>query len=171
MGNPFIKLLSLVDPDEASVDFHDSRGGTASTNITYNVSTDNSSSDSSTSVTLSTDVANTLDKIGKYFPAMLGVMVVNAAVLLGLVVIGSIFLCKGCRSTKNSTARVGRGRMSPMPMHPRNSYVGGPSPQPHTYEPVSMALTEDNLFAPPSPAFHNFDGTTLRPGDRPKSVA
>jgi len=36
MGDPYMKLLSIVDADEASVEFHQLRGGTPRTNITYN---------------------------------------------------------------------------------------------------------------------------------------
>ena len=35
MGNPYVKLLSIVDPDAASIEFHKQRGGTPRTGITY----------------------------------------------------------------------------------------------------------------------------------------
>jgi saccharopepsin len=139
MGNPYIKLLSLVDPTQASVDFHDIRGGTPNTNITYNAS---NSSDSSTTVSLSDDVAQVLDKIGKFFPAMLAVMAFNALILLVLVIVGVIMLCKKRRP---KFSRKTKGRMSPVPLN-RTSRFGAESA--HTYEPVSMALTEDT-FVPP----------------------
>ncbi|KAG2152238.1 aspartic peptidase domain-containing protein [Suillus cothurnatus] len=141
MGNPYIQMLSLVNPDQASVEFHDVRGGTPQNNITYNVSSGGSGS---TTVTLSTDVADTIDKLSKYLPAMLAVMALNALVLVVLSIVALILLHPG--------------RLSPMPMN---------ITKPHTYQPVSMALTEDTLFAPPSPAFKG----ESRPGDRPKSVA
>jgi len=166
MGNPYIKLLSLVEPNQASVEFHNVRGGTPTTNITYNAS-NVTASGSSVSVTLPDNIANTLDKVGKYFPAMLGVMALNALVLLALVVLGIIFLCS--RRRPRSTARKQRGRMSPMPMNRTSSFA---TSQPlHTYQPVSVALTEDTLFTPPTPAFHTVENDTLRSGHRPKSVA
>jgi saccharopepsin len=152
MGNPYVKLLSLVDPNQASVEFHNARGGTPKQNITYNAANSSSSSPDSTSVTLSNEVAETLDKIGKYFPAMLGVMAFNALILLILVVVGIFFICKG-RSKK---PRIPRGRKSPMPRRRASDVESLRPPQPHAYQPVSMALTEETMFTPPSPGFHKF---------------
>lgn len=165
MGNPYIQMLSLVDPNQASVEFHDVRGGTPQGNITYNTSSGGSGS---TSVSLSTDVANTIDKLSKYLPAMLGVMALNALVLIILAIVGIVLLCR--RRGRGARARKTPGRLSPMPMNNISArYPDYASPQElHTYQPVSMALTEDTLFAPPSPAFK---GESMRPGDRPKSVA
>jgi len=165
MGNPYVQMLSLINPDQASVEFHDVRGGTPQSNITYNVS---NSGSASTTVTLSTDVASTIDKLSKYLPAMLAVMALNALVLIILAIVGLVLLCR--RGKRSSRARKTPGRLSPMPMNiTATRYSEFPSPQePHTYQPVSMALTEDTLFAPPSPAFK---GDSMRPGDRPKSVA
>ncbi|OAX43499.1 acid protease [Rhizopogon vinicolor AM-OR11-026] len=164
MGNPYIQMLSLVNPDQASVEFHDVRGGTPLNNITYNVSNDGSGS---TTVTLSTDVANTIEKLSKYLPAILAVFALNALILVILAVVGIVLLCR--RSKKGSRARKIPGRLSAMPMNSTAArYPDFASPQQaHTYEPVSMALTEDTLFAPPSPAFKG----ESRSGDRPKSVA
>jgi len=167
MGDPYIKLMSLIDPDEASADFHKIRGGAAKTNITYNVSNNTSAEPASTSVTLSTEVAKTLDKIGKYFPAMLGVMALNALVLIALVVLGVVFLCR--RRQVRVPKRTTRGRLSPMPTNSRNSYIAGVlPPQPHAYQPVSMAFTEDTMFTPPP--IHSIEGSALQPESRPKSM-
>ncbi|KAK0486964.1 aspartic peptidase domain-containing protein [Armillaria luteobubalina] len=167
-GNPYIKLLSLIDPDRASEEFCQARGCTALTGITYNAS-NNTEDSASTVITVTRDVADTLEKFGTWFPAMLGIMALNALVILALLIFGIVYLCK--RRSRPS-ARMPMGRMSPMPMNPRNSYVAGMPPVgPHTYEPVSMAITDDTVFGPPSPAFHKFEGSTLRPGDRPKSLA
>jgi len=156
MGNPYIKLLSLVDPNKASIDFHNIRGGTPNANITYNAS---NSTDSSTTVSLSDDVAKVLDKIGKFFPAMLAVMAFNALILLVLVIVGIVLLCKK-RNTRVS--RKTRGRMSPVPLNRTSRFGGEPT---HAYEPVSMALTEDT-FVPPMPAFR---GDTVRSQNSRKS--
>ncbi|RDB22850.1 Aspartic protease [Hypsizygus marmoreus] len=170
MGNPFMKMLPIIDPDEASVDFHKARGGQPNTNITYQ-GLDGVSA--MPSFNISQDISDSLDRIGRYLPAMLGVVALNALILVVLVIVGSVLYCR--RRNPAASMRTTRGRMSPMPMNPRHSYIVGsglPPPQAHTYEPVSMALTEDT-FVPPSPAFHGFDGNgnALRPGDRPKSVA
>lgn len=165
MGSPYVQMLSLVDPNQASVEFHDARGGTPQNNITYNASSGDSGS--STTVTLSTDVADTIDKLSKYLPAMLAVMALNALVLVILAIVGLVLLCR--RRGRGARARKTPGRLSPMPMNiTATRYPDYVSPQePHSYQPVSMALTEDTLFAPPSPAFKG----DSRPGDRPKSVA
>lgn len=165
VGSPYVQMLSLVDPNQASVEFHNARGGTPQNNITYNASSGDSGS--STTVTLSTDVADTIDKLSKYLPAMLAVMALNALVLVILAIVGLVLLCR--RRGRGARARKTPGRLSPMPMNiTATRYPDYASPQePHTYQPVSMALTEDTLFAPPSPAFKG----DSRPGDRPKSVA
>lgn len=165
MGNPYIKLLSIVDPDEASAEFASIRGGTAKTNITYNAS--NSSSASPSTVTLSAHLEDTLNKVGQYFPAMLAIMALNAVVLILLCVIGIVFLVQRRRRASASIKRRSNpGRLSPMPMNPLDSsYI----PPTHVYQPVSMALTDDT-FVPPSPAFRkDLESNKLAP--RPMSVA
>ncbi|KAJ7781244.1 aspartic peptidase domain-containing protein [Mycena metata] len=199
IGNPYVKLLALVDPNEASKDFHAARGGSAATNITYNAS--NSSSSDPSSVAISSDVSDNLSKIVAYLPAMLGIMALNALVLVILGAFGVMYMCRKGKS--KSTTRKARGRSTPMPMDPRSSYIAGPDPQPHIYQPVSMALTEDmdrrpmsmnprdsfaagvpladrapismaisedDMFIPPSPSARTFKGSGLRPVDRPSSA-
>lgn len=171
MGDPYVKLLSLVQPPAASQEFCKVRGCQAKSNITYE-----SVNTGFTSVTLSMNTADSLEQLGKYFPIILAVLGLNALAFIILIVFGVVHLCKR-RRRGGATVRATRGRMSPMPMNPRNSYIAGisstmspSSSQPqHTYEPVSMALTEDTLFVPPSPAF--FEGSKMHPGDRPKSMA
>jgi saccharopepsin len=142
MGNPYMKLLALVDPSQASLDFHNLRGGTPNTNITYNAA---NSTDSSTTVSLSADVARVLTKMGQFFPAMLAVMAFNALILLVLVIVGVILLCK----KRGPKTRKTRGRMSPVSLN-RTSRFGTESA--HAYQPVSMAMTEmtEDTFVPPA---------------------
>ncbi|CAK5262722.1 unnamed protein product [Mycena citricolor] len=199
MGDPYVQLLSLVDPTTASKDFHAARGGVAITNITYNAA--NSSPGSASSVTISGDLNNTLNKIVTYLPAMLGIMALNAAVLLALIVFGVVYMCRNRQP--RATARKNRGRATPLPMNPRNSYIAGADPQPHAYQPVSMAITEDfsamrpmsmnprdsfaagvpmadrapvsmaiedDMFIPPSPQARAFKSSGLRHMDRPVST-
>ncbi|KAF8655269.1 hypothetical protein AX16_003170 [Volvariella volvacea WC 439] len=166
IGNPFMKFLSLIDPDEASADFAKLRGTQPRTNITY-IGLDGTMIQPS--FALSAQANQTLELVGKFFPALIGLIAFNALVLVLLVIAGVYYLC---RRRRNRTARTPRGRTTPMPINPRNSYIAGVPlhEQPHTYQPVSMALTEDT-FVPPSPAFHSMDKDTIRTGDRPKSVA
>ncbi|KAG8218473.1 aspartic peptidase domain-containing protein [Butyriboletus roseoflavus] len=165
MGDPYVQMLALVDPTQASVEFHNVRGGNPNTNITYNVS--NSGSGSAT-VTLSTDVATAIENLSKFLPAILGIMALNALVLIVLVVGGIILLCR--RRGKSDRTRKTPGRLGSMPMGnlsgPRLSELTREVP--HTYQPVSMALTEDTLFVPPSP---RFKGDSSNFGDRPNSIA
>jgi saccharopepsin len=158
MGNPYIKLLSLVDPDQASAEFHDERGGSPMTNITYNTANSTATPTNTTSVTLTSDIVQTLDMIGKIIPAMLGILALNALILVILVVVGIIYLCRGRKKKVRAV-----GRRSPIPMN--RSSNSSLRVQPHVYEPVSMALTEDTVFTPPSPGFHKLGG------ERPKSSA
>ena len=166
MGDPYVQLLSLVKPDSASKDFAKARGGTAKTGITFKGVDVTMAAPSSTSVIISADVAKTIARIGQFFPAILGLVALNALVLLGLIVLGLVLFCrkkKTSRKADTSRRRTQMGRMSPMPLTRPGSeaYYNDAS---HTYEPVSMALTEDT-FVPPSAGFHKYDGS------RPKSFA
>lgn len=113
---------------------------------------------STTTVSLSDTVAEILTKVGTWFPAIIALLALNAVVLLALAFVAVVMCCRRRRKTTSETglssprmrARSVLGRSSPMPMGDSNSY---PSSQSHVYEPVSMALTEDTLFGPPSPGF------------------
>lgn len=145
MGNPYIKLLSLIDPNQASTDFHNIRGGSARNNITYNAS---NSSSSTTTISLSSEVTEVLNKIQTFFPVMLAVMAFNALILLILVIVGVWFLCK------KRGGRKSRGRKTSLPLT-RTTRFSSNQDSNHTYQPVSMALTEDTFVPPVSPAVAN----------------
>ncbi|KAI0693590.1 aspartic peptidase domain-containing protein [Cytidiella melzeri] len=173
LGNPYVKLLSLVDPNKASAEFHQLRGGAAATNITYNAANSTTSSSPETSsasgsLTVSGDAADTINKLAVYLPAMLAIMALNALVILLLVVAAFVYMFRrrGAGGGKTRTRKI-PGRMTPMPMNPTStassaSSVLMPGSSEPAYQPVSMALTEDTLFVPPSPAFSK-DGTKIRP--------
>lgn len=183
MGNPYMQLLALVDPNAASTEFHKARGGTASGNITYNAQNVSSSSTSATaaaasggtSVELSDELSSTLNKLQGYLPALLAVMALNALVLLVLAGAGIAYMCRR-RGKARARRNPGRqsGAASPMPLQRTSSFgMPGGSGDTHIYQPVSMALTEDT-FVPPSPAFSKGglrEPSGLRMDDRPKSVA
>ncbi|KZT12774.1 acid protease [Laetiporus sulphureus 93-53] len=174
LGDPYIKLLSLVNADTASVNFHKIRGGTAQ-NITYNAA--NVTAATSTTVSLSSELADTLTKLGTYLPAVLALMAFNAFILLALVIAGIVYVC---RRNGGGLARPRRvaGRTSPMPMNSISTYgLMNPDRESHVYQPVSMALTDD-AFTPPSPAFSKpgFEvdkrrASAITIADRPMSVA
>jgi len=167
MGDPYVKLLSVVNPDAASIAFHKQRGGEPRTGITF-VGLDDLSI--APSFFISNDISKSLEMIGTWMPVILAIVALNAL----LVVVAAIFWITSFirKRRRRAQARVPRSRQSPMP--PINSYIAGVpqsaghsqhSPSIHVYEPVSMALTEDT-FVPPSPAFHS----KMQPGDRPKSA-
>ncbi|KAG6854788.1 hypothetical protein C0991_001215 [Blastosporella zonata] len=168
VGNPYMKLLSLVDPDQASIDFTSERGGTPKTNITYTGLNDTTASPS---FNISTDISASLDRIGTYLPAMLAVVAINALILIVLCIVGLVICCRR-RSRSSKKGRKG-GRLSPMPLSARHSYVAGSgvpaANQSHVYEAISSA-GEDGIPATPrsqqgtrdgykpSPSRENFGG-------------
>ncbi|KAG6880052.1 hypothetical protein C0992_007369 [Termitomyces sp. T32_za158] len=137
MGNPYMKFLSLVDPDQASIEFTSARGGTPKTNITYQGL---NGAAAMASFGLSADMNQTLERIGRYLPAMLAVVALNALILIIIAFVG---LCVWCRRRSSKNKRRRNGRLSPMPMNPRHSYVAGsglpPPDESHVYEPVLTA--------------------------------
>ncbi|KAH9943379.1 acid protease [Epithele typhae] len=166
MGNPYMQLLSLVDPNKASQEFHAARGGSASSNIAYKA------------VAVST--ANASARI--LHPGDARRHGLNALVVLILLIAGLVYFLRKRRTKVRARRTIGRS--SPMPLHRTSSF--GPTTSADTadnlgtYQPVSMALTEDT-FVPPTPAFSKpgFEGNSLRGSglgapnmiDRPKSVA
>ena len=180
MGNPYMQLLALVDPNTASKEFHSDRGGSASTNISYNAqsvsATGAAAGGGTTTVTVSDKLADTLTKLQTYIPAVLAIMALNALVILVLAAAGIVYMCRRHRRSRSARTRRTPGRATPMPLARASSYMEDSSmPGPGglgAYQPVSMALTEDT-FVPPTPAFSKpgFGDSTIRAGDRPKSVA
>lgn len=171
-----MRFLPVFNPDEASVDFHSIRGGTPKQNITY-VGLQGTAN--SPSFFISDDVSEALEMITKFIPAVLGIVALNALVLICLVVGGLSYWMKRRRLRRSERVRGGsgqarnvRGRLSPMPLNNIPSYIAGDQGSPSTpvaYHPVSMALSEDT-FVPPAPAFHKFDNSSQL-SDRPKSIA
>ncbi|KAH8999035.1 acid protease [Lactarius akahatsu] len=165
MGAPYVKLLSIVDPNQASKDFAAARGTVARTNITYNAA-NSTIATSGTTVSLSDDITNTLKKINTYFPIMLAILGLNAVVILLLAIAAFIYLFRR-RNRPLQLAAMSTDTFAPPP----ESLQSGTSR--HNYQPVSMALTDDT-FVPPSPAFHQdgSSGSKVRSlDDRPKSIA
>jgi saccharopepsin len=179
MGNPYVQLLSLVDPNTASKEFAAARGTVPRTNITFNAENSTAAAAGSTTVSLSSDITDTLNKINTFFPIMLAILGLNALVILLLAIAAFTYLYRRRQSASYALKRRTARRLTPMPLEaistdsfisPRESLRRESSR--HPYEPVSMALSEDT-FVPPSPAFyHTGFGSKGRPyDDRPKSVA
>lgn len=178
MGDPYIKLLSLTDPDTASAEFAAARGSTARTGITYNAAnvTDASTSNASVSGTTADKLAQLVD----YIPAVLAIMGLNALALLVLSAIGAIYLCKRRnRKSKKERNHLALSNRTPTPFPGQIGGLGGGDAPAHRYERVSDSVpageheTEDMPFVPPAPAFHAFENDMLRPlpvGSRPRSV-
>jgi hypothetical protein len=179
MGNPYVKLLSLVDPNMASKEFAAARGTVARTNITFNAANSTAAATGRTTVSLSDDITNTLKKINTYFPIMLAILGLNALVILLLAIAAFVYIYRRQQSASYALKRRTARRLTPMPLAAVSTdSFGSPhesiqrQPSRHVYEPVSMAYTDDT-FVPPSPAFHHGSfGSKGRPcDDRPKSVA
>jgi hypothetical protein len=180
MGAPHVQLLSIVDPNQASTEFAAARGTVARTNITYTAANLTLAA-ASTTVSLSDDLTNTLNKINTYFPIMLAILGLNAVVILLLAIAAFIYLFRRRRS--GPLAR-NRRNARPLQLDVMSTDTFTPPFTPpsgalqrgtmhHSYQPVSMALTEDT-FVPPSPAFHQdgSGGSKARSfDDRPNSVA
>ena len=144
MGDPFVKLLPLTDPNEASEDFARVRGSQPRTNITYNVASQGVVGSASDGVSAS---QATLDKLDTLIPVMLGAMGLNALVLLTLIVLAIVYICRKKRSRAARRAR--RQSALPMPMTSMND-VEAANPT-HRYEPVM----NDEQQIPQSPSVHS----------------
>src|SRR6266403_5825927 len=115
MGYPYLKFLSLIDPNGASKDFATARGSVPRTNISYNSINSAATSSGRTTVSLSDTITDTLNKINTYFPIMLAILGLNALVILLLAVAAFIYIYRrrgASPSLKRRTAR----RLTPMPM-------------------------------------------------------
>ena len=156
-GDPFVKLLPLTDPNEASGEFAKIRGSQPRTNITYNVASPEVIGTASDSVSATQD---TLDKLNSLIPILLGVMGLNALVLLTLLILGIVYLCRKKKS--RATRRARRQSALPMPMGSvNNAEAGEPT---HQYEPVM----NDEQQIPQSPSVHSFH-SSHSPSPRPAS--
>lgn len=150
LGNPYIKLLSLIDPDQASIDFHKTRGGSPQ-NVTYNsANVTGNAAGGSTSVTISDHLADNLNTVANFLPAILALMALNTLLLFGLIGGGIWWVL---RKRGRSRARKHPGRSEPMPMNTMSTVGLMSNRDSHAYQPVSMALTDDMPFTPPTPAF------------------
>jgi saccharopepsin len=138
MGDPYVQLLSIVDPNNASAEFAKSRGSTARTGITYTVTPSNTTSAGAPTLSLSANVESILDNVTKYLPAIAAVLGLNALVCIGLLLAATLLLCRRRRSSPPGGVRP-RSTLAPRSMA-YSTYGGGPE---HQYEPVSMAFTDD----------------------------
>lgn len=160
MDNPYMKFLSLVNPDEASVEFHEIRGGEPNQNITY-------TGLSEAALSLSSSVSDeSLGMIVKFIPPMLALVAFNSLVIIICCIVWLVSFIRKRRARAIPRLPHSRTLLRSMPMNDTRSYIAddptSPSPTRHAYEPVSMALTEDT-FVPPSPAFYSDNSKMQRP--------
>lgn len=177
MGNPYIKLLSITDPNQASQEFVSVRGGTAKSNITYNASgVQASSSGGSVALSLASSTADKLGKLVDYIPAMLGILALNALALLVIAGVGVCWMCRGRRRGANKGLKKGRTQFSLRSPTPYPGAAAGPraegasSADGHEYERVAPGEPMDEPFTPPEPAFHAYEGDTLQPLQAPPAI-
>lgn len=163
MGDPFVKLLPLTDPNEASGDFARVRGSQPRTNITYSVA-------SPAVVGAASDGASTsqvtLDRLDTLIPVMLGVMGLNSLVLLTLVILAIVYIC---RKKKSRAARRAKKQSAlPMAMSSMNDVEATGTA--HQYEPVM----NDEQQISPSPSvqsLHSAHSPVRQQSIRPASNA
>lgn len=176
VGNPYIKLFSTVDPNNASAEFTAIRGGTARTNITYNATP---SSGSSGSISVADTTADKLAKLADYIPIMLGILALNAVALIVIAIVAVVYMCRKSKlrrsgaKRRNSALKNGLSIRTPtpypgpMPASPMNGPTDfGEAGGPHEYAAVAVHAPgepEDLPFVPPEPSFHSYDGDSLRP--------
>jgi saccharopepsin len=182
IGNPYVKLLSIIDPNTASQDFASARGATARSSISYPTTSSPAGSSNqgtgadSTSVTVSNDVAQVLDTLGKYFPALAAIVALNSLVVLALLLLAIYWICtqrrKESKKRMSARPRSTLGRTTPRALTPMPMDDLGYAPPPgiHTYEPVSMAMSEDTVLVPPSPGY-KYDPDAAKGFARPHSYA
>jgi len=160
MGDPFVKLLPLIDPSEASGDFARIRGSKPRTNITYNVVSSDAMGAASDGVSAS---QVTLDKLDTLIPIMLCVMGLNALILLALVALTIVYICR--KKQSRVARRAKRQSILSLPMGSMNN-TGGTEP-PHQYEPVM----KDEKQSPSVHSFHPTDSMLRPQSSRPVSTA
>jgi len=161
MGDPFVKLLPLIDPNEASEDFARIRGSQPRTNITYHVAPLDVVGAASDGVSAP---EGTLDKLNTLIPAMLALMGLNALVLLSLIIFAIVYICQKKKSRAARRAR----KPSPLPMPMSSMNNIGPAEPTHQYEPV----VNDEQQIPQSPSVHSLHPTNTTAGLRdPRPVS
>lgn len=170
MGNPYVKLLSVVNPDNASAEFVAARGGVAKTNITYNATPGSGSDSGSTSVTLADDIADKLNKLITYIPVVLGILALNAIALLVVAVAVMCYLIKSRRGRKVAKRNRGMIPLSARAPTPYPGPINGSAMDGHEYEQVSIMAPEpeDMPFTPPAFMIRDsmataYDGDSITP--------
>lgn len=160
MGSPYMKFLPLVNPDHASVEFHELRGGTPNTNITY-------IGLSESALSLGSSLSDeSLEMINKFIPPMLALVAFNSLVIIICCIVWLVTFIRK-RRVRAAIPRLPRSR-TPRSMNDTSSYFAAEDPtlssstRLHAYEPVSMALSEDT-FVPPTPAFYSESSKMQRP--------
>lgn len=167
MGNPYIKLLSIINPNNASAEFVAARGGVAKTNITYNASPGTGSSSGSTSVTLADNIADKLNELITYIPVVLGILALNAIALLTVAVAVVCYLVKSRRGRKTGKKNRNVLPLSARAPTPYPGTLGGGGSDGHEYEQVSIMAPEpeDMPFTPPpfGTRDSSYDADTIQP--------
>ncbi|KAG8908476.1 hypothetical protein FRC00_011184, partial [Tulasnella sp. 408] len=104
MGDPYVRLWSLIDQPTASAEFHQIRGGTpqaykSSSNADPNAPSatpdvpTNASSDDAT-VSTEQEMARNIKTLVSYAPIALGVLGLNALLLVVILALGLSYICK-----------------------------------------------------------------------------
>ncbi|KIJ57034.1 hypothetical protein M422DRAFT_238611 [Sphaerobolus stellatus SS14] len=181
LGNPYLRLWSVVNGTDASKDFHTVRGGTVNSTFTSNIGVNAISSDPNASQTgtgnavTGVDLATlqtSIDKFDKLIPILFGLTGLN---LLVLFAIGVIFFWRSARRRRGSKGG------KPRSIKSNRSIRNAPSPLPEVTEVAPEGESSPGSFIPlprpRAPAMQNeyrplSSGSTLRDSqlyDPPKS--
>ena len=137
MGDPYVRLWSIVDQPTASAEFHQLRGGTAQpykSSTTASANAASSSPDVATnagsstgSVSSTQDLAQNVKTLMNYAPIALGVLGLNAILLVVILGLAIWWICRNKKGRKSrTTGQTGAGQ-SVLPNLSRN----------HSYKQVS----------------------------------
>lgn len=128
MGNPYIRLWSLIDQPTASAEFHKIRGGTTQPYQSSSSANPNAVSSQpnvpvnadATGTTVSSDpvLVQNVNKLVSYAPIALGVLGLNAVLLLVLCGFAVVFMCRRKKGKKGRAV----SNFTPPPLGRSHSY-------------------------------------------------
>ncbi|KAG9032960.1 hypothetical protein FRB95_000708 [Tulasnella sp. JGI-2019a] len=169
LGDPYIRLWSLIDQPTASAEFHKIRGGTTQPYQSSSSASPNAASSqpnvpanadaSTTSVSADQELIQHMNTLVTYAPIALGVLGLNAVLLLVLCGFAVVFMCRRKKGKKpqaiNSFARPTLGR--------QHSYqqVKGDAEDAETPLTKTKFSHLDSLRMSTAPSYHEM----MRPGE------
>ncbi|KAG8920520.1 hypothetical protein FRC02_000849 [Tulasnella sp. 418] len=146
MGDPYVQLLSLTDITAANQEYHQVRGGTLApykSSVTGSSNAGRQDGSTSTTVSASQQLNDNVDKLLGYAPIALGILGLNALVLLAILVVATFFLCRRNKGKKSKNPGAG----SIIPLSRTHSYQPVTSENPDPETPASIKKYSDDDYA------------------------